>query len=86
MWYVSEWFLAHQNISKKYGAFQSGWDSSKDHGHKYGSKYIETFRNNIMHMFKDGIDDERKKKILEECCQSSEQSILVDLIFLQKVK
>ena len=55
-------FQCVQNIPEKDGVFQSGWASSKDHGHKYRRKYIEPFKDDIMQMFKDGIDDERKRK------------------------
>ena len=55
-------FHCVRNIPEKYGALQSVWASSKDHGHKYGMKYIEPLKYNIMHMFKDGIDDKIKRE------------------------
>ena len=55
-------FQCVRNIPEKYGDFQSVWNSSKDHGHKYDMIYIEPFKYIIMQMFKKGIDDEIKRK------------------------
>ena len=55
-------FQCVRNIPDKQGSLQSRWDSSKDHGQKYGRKYIAPFKYNTMQMFKGGIDDERNQR------------------------
>lgn len=49
--------IPHANV-----LFQPGWAKTRSHGKKYGRKYIQAFKQDVVDMFNAGKDDSAKKK------------------------